>query len=123
MLEVPEQEKGLALAETLAEAGERIDAGEKVSGPAADRYRATAAEFSTRYAGTYPGRRELRALVVNPASSSTRPPRGSLTCNHDAFTVLCNPDRDRAGDGARHTRLSRGRRCAARLLRRGGRQR
>ncbi|MFL4909657.1 hypothetical protein ACJ6WF_42585 [Streptomyces sp. MMS24-I2-30] len=26
-----------------------------------------------------------------------------LTCNHDAFTALCNPDRDRAVDGARHT--------------------
>ncbi|MFJ2510151.1 hypothetical protein ACIPEL_04430 [Streptomyces griseoviridis] len=27
----------------------------------------------------------------------------ACTCNHDAFTVLCNHDRDRAGDGARHT--------------------
>ncbi|OKI01203.1 hypothetical protein A6A06_20510 [Streptomyces sp. CB02923] len=38
MLEVLDQEKGLALAETLTEAGERIAAGEKVGGPAADRY-------------------------------------------------------------------------------------
>ena len=52
MLEVLDQEKGLALAETLTEAGERIAAGERVSGPAADRYRTAAAEFSDRFAGT-----------------------------------------------------------------------
>ncbi|MFF8100349.1 hypothetical protein ACF07S_11325 [Streptomyces sp. NPDC016640] len=58
MLEVLDYEKGLALAETLTEAGERLAAGEKVSGPAADRYRAAAAEFSDRYAGIRLGRRE-----------------------------------------------------------------
>ncbi|MDO0929018.1 hypothetical protein QQY24_27760 [Streptomyces sp. TG1A-8] len=26
-----------------------------------------------------------------------------LTCNHDVFTALCNPDRARAGDGGRST--------------------
>ncbi|MEU6740057.1 hypothetical protein [Streptosporangium sandarakinum] len=72
MLDVLDQEKGLALAETLTEAGERIAAGEKITGPAADRYRAAAAEFSNRYAGTYLGKRELRALVANPASRSTK---------------------------------------------------
>ncbi|MFD9654863.1 hypothetical protein [Streptomyces mirabilis] len=68
MLEVLDQEKGLALAlaETLTEAGERIAAGETVSGPAADRYRTAAAKFSDRYAGTNFGKRELRALVANP---------------------------------------------------------
>lgn len=72
MLDVLDQEKGLVLAETPTEAGERIAAGESVSGPAADRYRAAAAEFSDRYAGTYLGKRELRALVANPASRSTK---------------------------------------------------
>ncbi|MFE9775603.1 hypothetical protein ACFYOV_28845 [Streptomyces sp. NPDC005931] len=103
MLEVLDQEKGLALAETLTEAGERIDAGEKVSGPAAGRYRAAAAEFSARYAGTYLGKRELRALVANPRLQVYEDPKAFLTCNHDAFTALCNPDRDRAGNGGRNT--------------------
>ncbi len=103
MLEVLDQEKGLALAETLTEAGERIAAGEKVSGPAADRYRSAVAEFSDRYAGTYLGRREMRALVANPRLQVYEDPKAFLTCNHDAFTALCNPDRDRARDGARHT--------------------
>ncbi|QDO45842.1 hypothetical protein FNV62_55020 [Streptomyces sp. RLB3-17] len=97
MLEVLDQEKGLALAETLTEAGE------KVTGPAADRYRAAAAEFSTRYAGTYLGKRELRALVANPRLQVYEDPKAFLTCNHDAFTALCNPDRHRARDGSRAT--------------------
>ncbi|MEV5886745.1 hypothetical protein AB0L74_29390 [Streptomyces sp. NPDC052020] len=49
MLDVLDMEKGLALADTLTGAGERIAAGETVSGPAADRYRAAAAELSGRY--------------------------------------------------------------------------
>jgi hypothetical protein len=103
MLEVLDQEKGLALAETLTEAGERLAAGERVSGPAADRYRAAAVKFFDRYAGTYLGRRELRALVANPRLQVHEDPKAFLTCNHDAFTALCNPDRDRARDGGRST--------------------
>ncbi|MEU3296650.1 hypothetical protein ABZ722_30445 [Streptomyces longwoodensis] len=103
MLEVLDYEKGLALAETLTESGERLAAGEKVSGPAADRYRAAAAEFSDRYAGTYLGRRELRALVANPRLQVYEDPKAFLTCNHDAFTALCNPDRHPTGDGGRST--------------------
>ncbi|MEU6346219.1 hypothetical protein ABZ883_35310 [Streptomyces sp. NPDC046977] len=103
MLEVLDQEKGLALAETLTEASERLAAGEQVSGPAADRYRAAAAEFSDRYTGTYLGKRELRALVANPRLQVYEDPKAFLTCNHDAFTALCNPDRDRAGDSGRNT--------------------
>ncbi|MEV8597291.1 hypothetical protein [Streptomyces sp. NPDC052012] len=103
MLEVLDQEKGMALAETLTEAGERIAAGEKVTGPAADRYRAAAAEFSNRYAGTYLGKRELRALVANPRLQVYEDPKAFLTCNHDAFTALCNPDRGRSRDGDQAT--------------------
>ncbi|WUH90235.1 hypothetical protein OG900_09050 [Streptomyces sp. NBC_00433] len=103
MLDVLDQEKGLALVETLTEAGERIAAGETVTGPAASRYRAAAAEFSDRYAGTYLGKRELRALVANPRLQVYEDPKAFLTCNHDAFTALCTPDRDRSGDGGHST--------------------
>ncbi|MDO0929586.1 hypothetical protein QQY24_31010 [Streptomyces sp. TG1A-8] len=101
MLEVLDQDKGLALAETLTEAGERIAAGQTVSGPAADRHRAAAAEFSDRYAGTHLGKRELRTLVDSPRLQVYEDPKFFLTCNHDAFTTLCDPDRDRARDGGR----------------------
>jgi hypothetical protein len=30
-------------------------------------------------------------------------PKAFLTCNHDTFTALCNPDRGRARDGNRAT--------------------
>ncbi|MCX4427155.1 hypothetical protein [Streptomyces mirabilis] len=92
MLEALDQEKGLALAETLTEADERIAAGETVSSSAADRYRTAAAEFSHRYAGTYLGKRELRALVANPRLQVYEDPKDFLACNHDAFTALCTPE-------------------------------
>jgi hypothetical protein len=101
MLEVLDQEKGLALADALTEAGERIASGEKVSGPVADRCRAAATEFSNRYAGTYLGKRELRALVANPRLQVYEDPKAFLTCNHDVFTALCNPDRGRGRDATR----------------------
>ncbi|CAL9628065.1 hypothetical protein [Streptomyces sp. enrichment culture] len=52
MLDVLDQENGLALAETLTGTGERIC----VSGPAADPYRMAAGEFSDRCAGPYEAR-------------------------------------------------------------------
>lgn len=61
------QEKGLALADALAEAGERISAGETVGGPAAGRYRTAGAEFSYRYTGA--------CLGKTRAVSTTLPPR------------------------------------------------
>ncbi|WP_413801360.1 hypothetical protein [Streptomyces iranensis] len=73
MLEVLDQEKGLALAETLTEAGERIAAGEKVTGPAADRYRAAAAEFSNRYAGTYLGKRRWSPTHACRSTKTRKP--------------------------------------------------
>lgn len=103
MLDVLDLEKGLALADALTEAGDRLAAGEKVTGPAGGRYLAAATEFSTRYAGTYLGRRELRALVANPRLQVYEDPRAFLTCNHNAFTALCDPDRGRAGRAARNT--------------------
>ncbi|MFE2664326.1 hypothetical protein [Streptomyces mirabilis] len=72
MLEVLDQEKGLALAETLTEAGERIAAGETVSGPAADRYRTAAAKFSDRYAGPTSANASCARWSPTPASRSRR---------------------------------------------------
>jgi hypothetical protein len=62
-LKVLDQEKSLALAETLTDAGERVAAGETVSGPAADRYRTAAAEFSESHTGTYLGKRDSPTIV------------------------------------------------------------
>lgn len=94
MLELLDLEKGLALADALSEARERISSGESVSGPAATRYIASATEFENRYAGIYLGKRELRALVNNPKLQVYEDPKTFLTCNFDAFKALCDPDLD-----------------------------
>ncbi|WP_220295329.1 hypothetical protein [Streptomyces sp. MBT84] len=65
MLEVLNQEKGLALTETLTEAGERV------SGPAADRYRTAAAEFSDRL-GPTSANVSFARWSPTPASRSAR---------------------------------------------------
>ncbi|MFC9758203.1 hypothetical protein [Streptomyces sp. NPDC056921] len=52
--------------------GERIAADEMVSGAAVDCNRTAAAEFPDCFVGTYLGKREWRALAVNPASRSAR---------------------------------------------------
>ncbi|EWM19648.1 hypothetical protein KUTG_09952 [Kutzneria sp. 744] len=67
------------------------------------RYPAASAEFSNRYAGSYLGKRELRALVANPRRQVYEDPNAFLTCNHDAFTALCNPDRGRPSGVGRST--------------------
>lgn len=92
MLELLDFEKGLALADALSEARERLADGESVSGPAAGRYISAATEFENRYAGTYLGKRELRALVKNPKLQVYEDPKTFLTCNFDAFKALCDPE-------------------------------
>ncbi|MFB7255495.1 hypothetical protein [Streptomyces nojiriensis] len=103
MLELLDFEKGLALAEALSEARERIAAGEGVSGPAAGRYIAAATEFENRYAGTYLGKQELRALAKNPKLQVYEDSKAFLTCNFDAFKALCDPELSMSGTTGQNT--------------------
>ncbi|MFD5782637.1 hypothetical protein [Streptomyces sp. NPDC126933] len=103
MLELLDFEKGLALADALSEARERIAGGESVSGPAAGRYISAATEFENQYAGAYLGKRELRALVKNPKLQVYEDPKTFLTCNYDAFKALCDPELDRSGSSGQRT--------------------
>ncbi|WP_055714509.1 hypothetical protein [Streptomyces torulosus] len=72
MLEILDFEKTLALADALAEASDRLSAGEGVSGPAADRYIAAADEFTARYAGGFATKGQMKALRNNPGCRSSR---------------------------------------------------
>ncbi|KAF5994537.1 hypothetical protein [Streptomyces sp. WAC00263] len=103
MLELLDFEKGLALADALSEARDRLAGGESVSGPAAPRYIAAATEFENRYAGTYLGKRELRALVRNPKLQVYEDPKAFLTCNFDAFKALCDPELAQSGPSGQRT--------------------
>ncbi|WHM36280.1 hypothetical protein [Streptomyces sp. BPTC-684] len=103
MLELLDFEGGLALADALSEARDRLADGESVSGPAATRYIAAATEFENRYAGTYLGKRELKALRKNPKLQVYEDPKAFLTCNFDAFKALCDPELGQSSAGGQRT--------------------
>ncbi|WP_123970175.1 hypothetical protein [Streptomyces sp. TLI_185] len=92
MLEILDFEKTLALADALAEASDRLSAGEQVSGPAADRYIAAAEEFTARYAGGFATKGQMKALGNNPRLQIFEDPQVLLTCNLDPYKALCDPD-------------------------------
>ncbi|MFF0626735.1 hypothetical protein [Streptomyces sp. NPDC004296] len=93
MLEILDFEQGLAMADALATAADRVSDGEGVSGPAAGRYISAASEFSNRFAGTFMGKRQISALRQNPKLQVFDNPRTFMSCNYDAFKALCDPDR------------------------------
>ncbi|MEU9662848.1 hypothetical protein [Streptomyces chartreusis] len=92
MLEILDFEKTLALADALAEASDRLSAGEAVSGPAAGRYVAAADEFTARYAGGFATKGQMKALRNNPRLQIFEDPQALLTCNLDPYKALCDPD-------------------------------
>lgn len=102
MLQILDFERGLAMAETLADAAQRLHAGEGVSGPAAARYIRAATEYGQRYAGAFTTSRGLKALRGNPRLQIFEDPRAMLTCNYDPFTALCHDERI-ARTAASHT--------------------
>jgi hypothetical protein len=91
MLEILDFEKTLALADSLAEASDRLAAGEKVSGPAANRYIAAAHEFTARYAGGFATKGRMKALRNNPRLQLFEDPQALLTRNLDPYKALCDP--------------------------------
>ncbi|WP_392756808.1 hypothetical protein [Streptomyces sp. LN590] len=90
MLDILDFEKTLALAEALAEASDRIASGEKVSGPAADRYLAAAEEFNIRYRGNFATKGQMKSLRQNPRLQIFEDPEALLTCNLDPYKALCD---------------------------------
>ncbi|WP_129265673.1 hypothetical protein [Streptomyces sp. M3] len=103
MLELLDFERGLALVDALSDARDRLADGESVSGPAAPRYIAAATEFENRYAGTYLGKRELKALTKNPKLQVYEDQKTFLTCNFDAFKALCDPQLGHSGTSEQRT--------------------
>ncbi|MGI5453525.1 hypothetical protein ACQEWB_10200 [Streptomyces sp. CA-249302] len=91
MLEILDFEKTLAMADALAEASDRIEAGEVVSGPAGDRYVAAAREFASRYEGGFVSKAQMKGLRNNPRLQIFEDPQALLTCNFDPFKALCDP--------------------------------
>ncbi len=85
-------EEASAIAERFAAAAELLEAGEKVSGPAAERY-LDAFTALGQFEGIRMEREELAALFAEQEGVAIYGNRHlHLTCLYDATTALCNPD-------------------------------
>ncbi|WP_316528106.1 hypothetical protein [Kitasatospora brasiliensis] len=93
MLQILNFEQGLAMADSLAEASDRLASGEGVSGPAAERYLAAVSEFGNKYAGAFVTTRQLKAIRGNPKLQVFEHESSLLACNFDPYTALCQRER------------------------------
>ena len=85
-------ETARATADYLQDLADRIEAGEAVSGPAAQRM-IRSARAATRFEGMFLGKAEVRALTRDPQFQVFDNPDAFLTCNKDPAKALCDPDR------------------------------
>ncbi|MFD9503446.1 hypothetical protein [Streptomyces sp. NPDC060035] len=114
MLQILDLERALATADALAQAADRLRAGEGVSGPAAGRYIAAATEFQATYAGGFLTARQHKALLANYRLQVFDHDQALLACNYDPAKALCAIDRNGTGKQAQttpsHNRCQKG--CA-----------
>jgi len=89
-------EEALAAAEYLEAAATRLDAGESVTGPAAQRYRDGVRLYHRQFGGRYLTNRQAAALRSNPRLRIYDNSEQFVTCCYDQSKALCHPDRDRA---------------------------
>jgi hypothetical protein len=97
LLELLDLEQARTTADTLADAADRLHHAEGVSGPATDRYLASAREYRTTYAGSHLSTRQHRALLANPKLKVFDHPQAFLVCNDNPVTALCDPERGKPG--------------------------
>ena len=89
------QEESLAIASRMLSVGERLDAGEGVSGPAASDLLSVVTEF----AGRHFTRSQDEAVRENPDSALYENDHLFLMCVYRADRALCHPDRARSPNG------------------------
>lgn len=82
-------EEALAIGDTLTAAAEQLELSPAVSGPAADRYRLAATEFSHRYGGMALTARQAADLAANPDLRIYDGPGQTLACCFDPRKALC----------------------------------
>ncbi|TDC54717.1 hypothetical protein E1258_23605 [Micromonospora sp. KC207] len=93
------------MADYLHRIGDRIDHGEGISGPAAQRLLDAARDAATRFDGMFLSPRQVRALLNDPRLQVHDNPQAFLTCAYDPAKALCHPDH--AGHGGEQPRLDR----------------
>lgn len=86
-------EEALARADYLEDAHQRLENGEQVSGPAADRYTQAIRLFDRQFRGRYMSNKQAAALRANPQLRIYNNPQQFVTCCYDQAKALCHPDR------------------------------
>lgn len=89
-------EEALAASEYLEAAATRLEAGESVTGPAAQRYRDGIRVYQGKFGGRYLTSRQLGALHANPRLRIFDNSEQFVTCCSDQSRALCHPERDSA---------------------------
>lgn len=89
-------EEALARADYLEDAHQRLENGEQVSGPAADRYTQAIHLFDRQFRGRYMSNKQAAALRTNPQLRIYDNPQQFVTCCYDQSKALCHPDRETA---------------------------
>jgi hypothetical protein len=99
-------ETAATMASYLSRASDRLDAGEAVSGPAAERFISAARDAAARYEGMFLSPRQAHALLSDHALQVHDSPQAFLACNYDPAKALCHPGRT-AGKTTSHPDLDR----------------
>ncbi|MCG7598028.1 hypothetical protein [Mycobacterium sp. PSTR-4-N] len=86
-------EEALARADYLEDAHQRLENGEQISGPAADRYTQAIHFFGRQFRGRYMSNKQAAALRANPQLRIYDNPQQFVTCCYDQSKALCHPDR------------------------------
>lgn len=89
-------ETARAMADYLSVVAERIQRGEGVSGPAANRMIKAARDAAVRFEGMFLTPKQAKALLDNPRLHVYDNPEAFLTCNNDPSKALCHPERTRS---------------------------
>ncbi|WP_435278725.1 hypothetical protein [Rhodococcus yananensis] len=89
-------EEALAAAEYLEAASARLDDGESVTGPAAQRYRDGVRLYQRHFGGRYLTNRQAAALNANPRLRIYDNSEQFVTCCYDQSKALCHPDRNKS---------------------------
>lgn len=86
-------EEALSISDTLHSAARKLDDGEQVSGPAADRYLNGIRLYQAKFEGTFLSRRQMSDLRRNPALRIFDNSSRALACVYDQSKALCHPER------------------------------
>ena len=88
-------ETARAMADYLGGIADRVEQGEGVSGPAANRMIKAARDAAVRYEGMFLTPRQAATLLAQPQFNVYDNPEAFLTCNNDPAKAMCHPERIR----------------------------